>query len=170
MFRSRIDLGGKTRVLKVGLLAWPALLRCQRSLNSLVKCTTSRLPLNCLWTRQKSTCLNINEAACSWQGSSSHTYLFAPMRTAAAFSWKPANRRCSIACRRASPRCLGRTCADQGHTGIWNIHIHIYMLKAVIIISYDVPTVVRQTWRNVNIRPISGTRKPLSTPSILDWS
>lgn len=85
MFRSRIDLGGKTRVLKVGLLASPALLRCQRSLNSLVKCTTSRLPLNCLWTRQKSTCLNINEAAYSWQGSSSHTYLFVPMRTAAAF-------------------------------------------------------------------------------------
>lgn len=61
MFRSRIDLGGKTRVLKVGLLARPALFRCHRSLNSLVKCTTSRLTLNCLWTRQTSTCLNINE-------------------------------------------------------------------------------------------------------------
>jgi len=75
MFRSGIDLRGKTHILKVGLLAWRALLRCQRSLNSLVKCTTSRLPVNCLWTHQKSTCLRINEAPRSRRGSSSHTYL-----------------------------------------------------------------------------------------------
>lgn len=75
MFRSGIDLGGKTYILKVGLLASLALLRCQRSLNSLVKCTTSRLLVNCLWTHQKSTCLHVNEALCTWQGSSSHTYL-----------------------------------------------------------------------------------------------
>lgn len=75
MFRSGIDLWGKTHILKVGLLASLALLRCQRSLNSLVKCTTSRLPVNCLWTHQKRTCLHINEAPGSRQGSSSHTYL-----------------------------------------------------------------------------------------------
>jgi len=90
MFRSGIDLRGKTHILKVGLLASLALLRCQRSLNSLVKCTTSRLLLNCLWTHQKSTCLHINEAPCSWQGSSSHTYLspWEPRR----FSWKLQNK------------------------------------------------------------------------------
>ena len=90
MFRSGIDLGGKTHILKVGLLASLALLRCQRSLNSLVKCTTSRVLVNCLWTHQKSTCLHINEAPCSWQGSSSHTYLspWEPRR----FSWKPQNK------------------------------------------------------------------------------
>lgn len=76
MFRSGIDLRGKTHILKVGLLASLALLRCQRSLNSLVKCSTSRQLVNCLWTHQKSTCLHINEAPCTWQGSSSHTYLF----------------------------------------------------------------------------------------------
>ena len=65
MFRSGIDLGGKACVLKVGLLAWLALLRCQRSLNSLVKCATSRLLLNWLWTHQKRTYLRINEPLCS---------------------------------------------------------------------------------------------------------
>lgn len=90
MFRSGIDLRGKTHILKVGLLASLALLRCQRSLNSLVKCTTSRLLVNCLWTHQKSTCLHINEAPCTWRGSSSHTYLspWEPHR----FSWKPQNK------------------------------------------------------------------------------
>lgn len=90
MFRSGIDLRGKTHILKVGLLASLALLRCQRSLNSLVKCTTSRLLVNCLWTHQKSTCLHINEAPCTWQGSSSHTYLssWEPHR----FSWKLQNK------------------------------------------------------------------------------
>lgn len=90
MFRSGIDLRGKTHILKVGLLASLALLRCQRSLNSLVKCTTSRLLVNCLWTHQKSTCLHINEAPCTWQGSSSHTYLspWEPHH----FSWKPQNK------------------------------------------------------------------------------
>lgn len=84
MFRSGIDLRGKTHILKVGLLASLALLRCQRSLNRRVKCTTSRLLVNCLWTHQKSTCLHINEAPCTWQGSSSHTYL-SPWETSPLF-------------------------------------------------------------------------------------
>lgn len=136
MFRSRIDLGGKTRVLKVGLLASPALLRCQRSLNSLVKCTTSRLPLNCLWTRQKSTCLNINEAAYYWQGSSSHTYLFVPMRTAAAAAFpgsrpeqkvlrglpRKRNCRCAFGCG------LGSSWADLRLAGThWKSSIYTYI-------------------------------------------
>lgn len=87
MFWSGIDLRGKTHILKVGLLASPALFRCQRSLNSLVKCTTSRLLLNCLWTHLKSTCLHINEVACTQHGSSSHTYL--SPRELQHFSWKP---------------------------------------------------------------------------------
>lgn len=90
MFRSGIDLRGKTHILKAGLLASLALLRCQRSLNSLVKCTTSRLLVNCLWTHQKSTCLHINEVLCTWQGSSSHTYL-SPWELHR-FSWKPQNK------------------------------------------------------------------------------
>lgn len=90
MFRSGIDLRGKTHIVKVGLLASLALLRCQRSLNSLVKCTTSRLLVNCLWTHQKNTCLHINEAPGIWQGSSSHTYL-CPWESCR-FSWKPQNK------------------------------------------------------------------------------
>lgn len=75
MFRAGIDLSGKTQILKVGLLASLVLLRCQRSLNSLVKCTTSRLLVNCLWTHP---CLHINKASCPRQGSHSHTYLYLP--------------------------------------------------------------------------------------------
>lgn len=115
MFRSGIDLRGKTHILKVGLLASLALLRCQRSLNSLVKCTTSRLLVNCLWTHQKSTCLHINEALCTWQESSSHTYLspWEPYR----FSWKPQNKGASHSRASISSRSSGTPCTT---LKVWN--------------------------------------------------
>lgn len=156
MFRSRIDLGGKTRVLKVGLLASPALLRCQRSLNSLVKCTTSRLPLNCLWTRQKSTCLNINEAAYSWQGSSSHTYLFVAV-CGSSFSWKHTNKRCCVAFQGTQIAVVlvgavweapGLIWGWQEHTGKWNIYMYIKGGKHDIMWHHHIKAVISNRGAN----------------------